>query len=180
MLAAGTSLPGQQRRSNTLGRHQRGHLVVNNTAHHGRRRAAFSLSIGGASQTLDDIVVDLLLSIGANLTHPINRAIHQIGINGCQVSIAETQLLDFTGTIVLQDHIGALHQDTNQRCALRVFEIHRQRAFIAVDHGEDRAQAIAAGTQVSNTVPPARGLHLNDISALVGEDHGGHGPRYHP
>lgn len=96
---------------------------------------------------------------------------------------AQPQAVHHAGTEVLHQDVGALHQLAEDFLAARVLEVDGDGAFPGVlrqeGHTHEPAVELGVGAQLAGQVAGARGFHLDDLGAHMGELVAAEGPGQH-
>ena len=90
--------------------------------------------------------------------------------------VAQAQAIHDAAAIVLDHGVGAVAQPHHQLAALGLLEVDGDRLLVAVDRGEVAAEGLqlvvgVVGTDDARVVAVER-LDLDDLGALVGQQHG--------
>jgi hypothetical protein len=171
----------QQRGGDRLGRDGAGQLVRQDGAHQARRRLVRARLHGGeAAERLDQRVVDRLLGVGPGLAEAADGDVDDAGRRGAHRRLAEAHALGDAGAEVLHEDVGARGQAQQRLHRRRVLQVERDRALAAVVVEEGGGEAAApVGPEPGVVAAGARVLHLDHLGPLVGQQHGGGGPRDH-
>ncbi len=103
-----------------------------------------------------------------------DRAVDDPGVPGPHVLVAEPVLPQRPRPEVLEQHIGAARQFTGATPVVRVAQIERDGALVAVDGEEVGGLAVRVRrTPGAGVVAALRVLDLDDVRAQVGQEHGG-------
>ena len=134
---------------------------------------------GEAREGLDDGIVGGLVGVGALLAEAVDGHVDDVGRDFADGGLVEAEPLDHAGAEVLHEHVGAGGEPPDDVGALRSLEVDGERALVAVEVEERGGEAVAAVAVGARVVARARLLDLDDVGALVGQDHGGPGARQH-
>ena len=180
MLAPAGLEPPHQRRGDRLRRRHRGELVGQDGADEARALPiGAGLHRGQAGEGLHDRVVHGLVGVRSLLAEAVDRHVDDVGRHLADRRLVDAETLDHAGPKVLHQHIGASAQALDEIDALRRLEIDGDRALVAVEVQERGRKAVAPIAVGARVVALARLLDLDDVGALVGEDHGRPRPRQH-
>jgi hypothetical protein len=169
------------------GAHGGGHQVADAGAHLHRRVPVGAGDGHDAAERLGHHVVGRPVGVGAFAGAPVAEAadggVDQLGEAFVQGLVAQAEAIHDTAAIVLDHRIGVLAQADHQRAPLRLLEIYGDRFLVAVDRGEvaaERAQLVVVviGPDDARVVAVDR-LDLDDLRALVGQQHGAERPGQH-
>ncbi len=120
-------------------------------------------------------------AVGERSVAPVagHRAVDEARIHLRQHVVAETELLQRSAAIVLRQHIGLLDEAQQDLRALRMLQVDRDAALVAVEHQERRRDPVYPRLAVASRVVAARDLlHLHDVGAHVREHHPARGTRH--
>ena len=96
------------------------------------------------------------------------------------VLLADPDAFGNTGTEVLDQDIAARDKAHQHLDAVRVLEIDGDGSLVAVVVEIGRCETVFIGRHAARGIPAAGGvLDLDDIGALIGEQHGGGRSRHH-
>ncbi len=182
VLACAALLARIEGRGDSLRRHHRGGLVGDDGADHLRSpRLGIGLNIGEARQTLDDRIINALLRIGAVVAGAANRDVDEARIERPHGALAETDPLHHPRTEVLHENIGAGDQPAQDLRALRLLEIEGDRPLAAVGRNEQGRELAGRVDRLAATPRDvsAERLNLDDVGALVRQEHGGEWAGHH-
>ena len=104
------------------------------------------------------------VAIGAILAEARNAAIDETRVERPQRFVVDTEPELHIRAVIFDHHIRGLDQPVEDRAAVRLLEVERQAALVAVQILEIRAVAVAR-----HIVALARHLDLDDVSAPVGQ-----------
>src|ERR1700744_6796355 len=102
-----------------------------------------------------------------------DRGVDDRGIVGGDAVVVQAEAPQAAGLEVLDEDVGPGGQLVSHRVVLFVAQVQGDRPLIAVDPQVVRADVIAAGRHPLPGVVAGRALHLDDVSAQVGQHHRG-------
>ena len=181
MLALAGLRRAHQRGGDRLRRRHGGQLV----GQHGADEARALLVGAGlhrrqAGEGLHDRIVDRLLRVGPLLAEAVDRDVDDVGRHRADRRLVDAEPLDHAGPEVLHQHVGAggqpLHAARHPAGVFRSMATERLLRLRFRNEAEKPFLPVAVGARV---VALARLLDLDHVGALVGQDHGGPGPRQH-
>ena len=162
-----------------LGGGDRGDLVGDDGPdHHRPAGVAIRLDVGEAAQGLDHRVIDPLVAVGAAFPEPADRNVDDVGTKRPDRVFSDPHPLHRSGSEVLDEHVRRLHQPVEQLPAGIALEVHHDRLLSPVRAHERAGHSAYVVSHPAHDVAGGR-LDLDDLRALVGESHGGDGPRDH-
>ena len=162
-----------------LGGGEGGHLVGDDGSdHHRTAGLAVRLDVRKTAQGLDDRVVDPFVPVGAALAEPADRDVDDVRAAGPDRVLPDPHPLDRAGAEVLDEHVRRLDQPVEQPPAEIGLEVEHDRLLAPVGAHERARDAADVVAHAPHDVPGG-GLDLDDLGSLVGEHHGGDGPRDH-
>ena len=100
------------------------------------------------------------------------REVDDAGFALGYVGVAEAQAFDHAGSEALEEDVGAGDKAPQDGAAIRLFQVERDGAFAEV--GGERIGALVAvdHAEVARPVADAGGFDLDDVGAVLGEEHG--------
>ena len=180
VLAPAGLEPPHQCRGDRLGGRHRGQLVGQDRADEPRALLiGAGLHRGEAREGLHDRVVHGLVGVGPRLAEAVDRHVDDAGRTLADRRLVEAETLDHAGAEVLHQHVGPRGEALDEIDALRRLQVDGDRALVAVEVQERGREAVAPIAVGARVVALARLLDLDDVGALVGEDHGRPRPRQH-
>src|SRR6202011_2769387 len=117
------------------------------------------------------------MSIGTAFAEAADRNVDQVGLDRAQRRLADTDALGDAGAMVLHEKIGVRDHPLDQFQAARVAQVERHRALVAIDDCEGRRDAPPGPAHRAREVADYRRLDLDNVGALVAEDHRRHRAR---
>jgi hypothetical protein len=133
-----------------------------------------------ATERLSHDVVGRPVGVGASTGAPIaeaaNGGVDQLGEALVQGLVAQAQAIHDAAAIILDHRVGAVAQPHHQLAALGALEVDGDRLLVAVHRGEvaaERPELVVGmvGADDPRVVAVER-LDLDDLGALVGQQHG--------
>ena len=104
-----------------------------------------------------------------------DRAVHEPGVQRGERVVAEPERFHGAGPEILDEDVGARDEALEGLDALGLLEIERDVALVAVDDEEGRGLPVLVGRPRARLVAAPGVLHLDDVGAEVGEEHGAEG-----
>ena len=117
------------------------------------------------------------LAIGAGLAEAGDGGVDQARVAGRQRRPPETQPLERAGPEILDQDVGAIDQLQQLGLAGLGLEVDDDRALVAVPDHEGRAFAAHEGRHATRIVAAVGPLDLDDVGAVVGQQHRAVGAR---
>ena len=178
VLPACTALARKERRGHRLGDGEGCRLVDDDVSHQvGNRDVGVVLDCAVSGDALDDRVVDTAVRIGTRRPVAADRNVDEIGIQFAQGGLADSHAVDRSGAVVLHEDVGLLHESLQHFDPPLLREIDHHRALAPVAVGVQRRDAVLALCADATDVTVGRCLDLDDLGALLGQDHRCKGPR---
>src|SRR5262245_57637904 len=146
---------------------------------HQRRALAEAGGGGGAAGALGDVLVDLAVLVGSG-SEALDRGDDHARVELMNALEREAHAVEGAGREILHQHVAALDQARDDLRAPRVLGADRDRALVAIEHGEGQAVDIRDVAQLAaGDVADPRTLDLDHVGAHVAEQLGAGGPRLH-
>src|SRR5262249_25973208 len=108
---------------------------------------------------------------GARLPESADRRVDDARICRVHRLIAQAEPRRHAGEEVLDEHVGAARKLEREPRALRLLEVHRDPALVAIDGGEGGAH-LPGPAQRAQIIAAPRPLELDDVRAEVAEECG--------
>ena len=179
-LAAAGLVGAQDGADDADGAHGGGHQVADAGADLHRRVLVGAGDRHDAAERLGHDVVGRPVGVGAAAGAPVAEAadggVDQLGEALVQGLVAQAQAIHDAAAIVLDHGVGAVAQPHHQLAAFGLLQVDGDRLLVAVDRGEvaaERPQLVVGmvGPDDARVVAVER-LDLDDLRALVGQQHG--------
>src|SRR5580704_5749706 len=170
-LALARGLALQQGNQDANGAVQAGAHVGDGDAGPHRPAARHAGDPHQAAHALGNLVEARALGIGTVLAEARDRAQHDARIHFLQALVVDAQSELHVGAVILDHHVGLLDQLHEDGLAVRLLQVERDRALVAVQVLEVRPMARPAHIHIAGA---RRHLDLDAVGAPVGEiAHGG-------
>ncbi len=133
--------------------------------------------MGDAEAGLDGIVVGRQFSVGTVGGKAVGADIDDVRLDLADRLVAQPQALDGLRPERMDESIGAFDHFQESRARRRVLEVEAERALVAIhiEIGRAHAGRLARLADMAHRVALRR-LDLDDVGALVGQQHGAVGP----
>ncbi len=177
MLAFAGSFAREQSRGDVLGGRESSHLVGHDHPNQPRPIALPRLDIGKRRHSLDQRIVDALVTIGTLLPEAADGYVNEGRIDGTQGGFADAHPLGDPRPAVLNENIRPGHKLMKGRKAGVILQIDHNRALAPVGGGKSGRKARNAPHMPQN-VPFGR-LDLDHIGALIRKNSGCQWARNH-
>ena len=179
MLPRAAAFACQQRGRDRLRRGQCCGLVRDHGADHARPAGvAVGLDVGDPGQGLDHRIVDALVRERPGFAEAADRDVDNLRVQGADNVRTEAHRVDRAGAKILHEHIRRARELFHDLNRARLLQIERDRALAAVHVEKSGAHAVAANPHLARDIATGR-FDLDDIRALVGEQHRSHRAREH-
>ena len=120
-----------------------------------------------AAHGLADDIIAGTLAQGAGVAEAGNRAVDDAGVDLFQNIIAQAQLFHGAGAVVLQNHVGLLHQFLEDLLALGLLQVQSDAHLAAVEVGVIHAVAVDERSHFAGIVAALGIFDLDDRGAQV-------------
>ena len=125
---------------------------------------------GGTARALGDVLVDLQVLVVMPLAKTLHGGDDHAGIELVDAPPREAHAVERAGTEILHQNVRFLDQLLENLFALRRLGVERQRALVAVEHGEIQGVLALDVTKLgARDVAGARALDLDHVGAEPGE-----------
>ena len=126
-----------------------------------------------AALGLDDEIEGGAITVGPVLPEARDRAVDDAGVAPPGLLVGDAELLERPHAVVLQDHVGLLHEAEVQLAARRILEVDLHALLVAVQaHEVGRLRAGEGRPPGARDVAAVRGFHLHHLGAKVAEHRG--------
>jgi hypothetical protein len=137
---------------------------------HGRRAVPEAGGRGGTAGALRDVLVDLEVVVVMAVAEALDRGDDHLGVQLLDALPGEAHAVERAGAEVLDQHVGFADQLLQHHLALGLLGVQRQRALVAVEHGEVECVDVRDVAQLrARDVAGARALDLDHVGAEPGQ-----------
>ena len=174
--ARSPSPPGHERAGDAEGAVEPGHEVADR---HGGAHGLLSVAPvhrHEAAHGLRDEIERRALGVGPDAPVAVDAADHEVWVQLPKARLAESHASEHTGTVVLDQYVGALDEPRQDGLAFLGVQVQRDRPLVPVELREVPRQALDEDALPTDGIPVPRRLDLDDLGAHVGEQHAAEGP----
>jgi hypothetical protein len=179
ILALAGAIALMQRRQQADGQMQAGAGVANLRAGDERRALRRAGCAHCAAHRLGDVFIGLEIRIRPGRTESLDRTHHDARIDFVNLLPCEAETVEHARTKVFHDDVALLDQFLKDLFALGILHVHRDRALVAVQHGEVQAVGIRHIAQLPARRITLRRLELDHVRAHPGQQLRTGRPRLH-
>jgi hypothetical protein len=127
---------------------------------------------------LCDLIEARALLVGAVLAKARDAGQDDPRVQGREGLVIKAQAVFDIGAVVLDHHVGALHQTLQDGSGLGLFQVEGDRAFVAVQI--QRVRAVSGTHGALGGIQARRGFDADDIGTEIGQHSYAGGARTHP
>ena len=171
LLAAAGLLALQQREQDRLHEMHAGGVVAERGRIDGQRLVVVALAPHHARQRLRENVLPALVGERPGLAEAGAEGADDARIDLGELVVAKAHALHHAGAEIVDDDVGVAHEIVDDRLAVGLAQIERDRALVAVEAAEHRIVEPVGivGDRGAREIAGAGPLDLDDVGAVVGE-----------
>ncbi len=122
-----------------------------------------------AAHRLRHVLVGLEVGVGTARAEALDRSHHDLRVDVVDLLPAEAEAVEHAGAEILHDDVALLQQVDEHLLTLGALHVYRDRALVAVEHGEVQAVGVRHVAQLPARRVALRRLELDHVRAQPGE-----------